>query len=138
MAQRSRCISPFHCCATDGIAKFLRRSETRINISSKPPKQDVRGRVQVLILHANRDFNGGRGQLKPILNGKVSPRFQLLQFLDPIGSPRYPKPRVKKRSTKASLPERATPGSIGFDIFRYVFLLELFKHYNILILIIVF
>ena len=79
------------------------------------------GRVQVLLIDANQDFNGVWGQMKPILNGMVSAGFQLLQFDCPIGSPQHPTLRVKKLSSKARLPERATPGSIGFDIFRCVF-----------------
>ena len=75
----------------------------------------------MLIIDANHDFKGVWGQMKPILNGMVSPRIQLLQFDHPVGSPQYPKHRVKKLSSKARLPERATPGSIGFDIFRFVF-----------------
>ena len=80
--------------------------------------------VQVLIMDANQDFKWVCGLMKRYLNGMVSPRFQLLQFDRPIGSPQHPTLREKKLSSKARLPERATPGSIGFDIFSYVFLLE--------------
>ena len=80
------------------------------------------GTVRVLIVDSNQDFAGVWSQLKPVLDQMVKdgPHIERPHLLY---VKKFERPRVLqviKLSPKGQLPERATPGSAGFDLFRYV------------------